>query len=79
MQLDKETGKIVVAPDEATSVPNIYAIGDISQVDTKPQHHRHPAYRDPFKHSVILFLFFRSPTHCLESVVRLSVFKEQLG
>ncbi|KAL2092201.1 hypothetical protein ACEWY4_011999 [Coilia grayii] len=30
VQLHEETGKIVVAPDEATSVPSIYAIGDIS-------------------------------------------------
>uniref|UniRef100_A0AAY4BI41 thioredoxin-disulfide reductase (NADPH) n=1 Tax=Denticeps clupeoides TaxID=299321 RepID=A0AAY4BI41_9TELE len=31
VQINQETGKIVVGPDEATSVPNIYAIGDISQ------------------------------------------------
>ncbi|XP_076125931.1 thioredoxin reductase 2, tandem duplicate 2 [Alosa pseudoharengus] len=30
VQLDTETGKIVVTPNEATSVPSIYAIGDIS-------------------------------------------------
>lgn len=32
VQLNKETGKIVVAADESTSVPNIYAFGDISEV-----------------------------------------------
>ncbi|XP_030647241.1 thioredoxin reductase 2, tandem duplicate 2 [Chanos chanos] len=31
VQLNPETGKIVVAPDEATSVPNVYAIGDIAE------------------------------------------------
>ncbi|XP_077457256.1 thioredoxin reductase 2, tandem duplicate 2 [Stigmatopora argus] len=31
VQLDKETGKIIVGVDESTSVPNIYALGDISQ------------------------------------------------
>uniref|UniRef100_A0A3Q3X337 Uncharacterized protein n=1 Tax=Mola mola TaxID=94237 RepID=A0A3Q3X337_MOLML len=31
MQLNKETGKIVVGADEATSVPNIYAFGDIGE------------------------------------------------
>lgn len=32
VQLNKETGKIVVGPDESTSVPNIYAFGDIGEV-----------------------------------------------
>lgn len=32
MQVNKETGKIVVRPDESTSVPNIYAFGDIAEV-----------------------------------------------
>lgn len=32
MQVSKETGKIVVKPDESTSVPNIYAFGDIAEV-----------------------------------------------
>ncbi|XP_074493387.1 thioredoxin reductase 2, tandem duplicate 2 [Sebastes fasciatus] len=31
VQLKKETGKIVVADDESTSVPNIYAFGDIGE------------------------------------------------
>ncbi|KAM4579394.1 thioredoxin reductase 2, tandem duplicate 2 [Fundulus diaphanus] len=31
VQLNKQTGKIVVGPDEATSVPNVYALGDISE------------------------------------------------
>ncbi|XP_063050424.1 thioredoxin reductase 2, tandem duplicate 2 [Engraulis encrasicolus] len=31
VRLDEETGKIVVGPDEVTSVPSIYSIGDISQ------------------------------------------------
>uniref|UniRef100_A0A671YK38 Thioredoxin reductase 2 n=1 Tax=Sparus aurata TaxID=8175 RepID=A0A671YK38_SPAAU len=31
VQLDKETGKIVVGADESTSVPNIYAFGDIGE------------------------------------------------
>ncbi|XP_077600329.1 thioredoxin reductase 2, mitochondrial-like [Stigmatopora nigra] len=31
VQLNKETGKIIVGVDESTSVPNIYALGDISQ------------------------------------------------
>uniref|UniRef100_A0A669E123 Thioredoxin reductase 2 n=1 Tax=Oreochromis niloticus TaxID=8128 RepID=A0A669E123_ORENI len=31
VQLNKETGKIVVGPDESTSVPNIYAFGDIGE------------------------------------------------
>ncbi|RXN30805.1 thioredoxin reductase mitochondrial [Labeo rohita] len=29
--INKETGKIIVAADEATSVPNIFAIGDIAE------------------------------------------------
>lgn len=32
IQLNKETGKIVVGVDESTSVPNIYAFGDIGEV-----------------------------------------------
>ncbi len=32
MEINKETGKIIVAADEATSVPNIFAIGDIAEV-----------------------------------------------
>lgn len=32
MEINKETGKIIVAADEATSVPNIFAIGDIGEV-----------------------------------------------
>uniref|UniRef100_A0A8C6KVG4 Thioredoxin reductase 2 n=1 Tax=Nothobranchius furzeri TaxID=105023 RepID=A0A8C6KVG4_NOTFU len=31
VQLNKDTGKIVVGADEATSVPNVYAFGDISE------------------------------------------------
>ncbi|XP_019740867.1 thioredoxin reductase 2, tandem duplicate 2 [Hippocampus comes] len=31
VQLNKETGKIIVGVDESTSVPNIYAFGDIGQ------------------------------------------------
>ncbi|KAG7222078.1 hypothetical protein INR49_016648 [Caranx melampygus] len=31
VQLNKETGKIVLGPDESTSVPNIYAFGDIGE------------------------------------------------
>uniref|UniRef100_A0A673A0N0 Thioredoxin reductase 2, tandem duplicate 1 n=1 Tax=Sphaeramia orbicularis TaxID=375764 RepID=A0A673A0N0_9TELE len=31
MQLNKETGKIIVGADESTSVPNIYAFGDIGE------------------------------------------------
>nr|XP_055054521.1 thioredoxin reductase 2, tandem duplicate 2 [Misgurnus anguillicaudatus] len=31
VEINKETGKIIVAADEATSVPNIYAIGDIGE------------------------------------------------
>lgn len=31
VQLNKETGKIIVGPDESTSVPNIYAFGDIGE------------------------------------------------
>ncbi|KAM9394382.1 thioredoxin reductase 2, tandem duplicate 2 [Pholidichthys leucotaenia] len=31
VELNKETGKIVVAADDATSVPNIYAFGDIGE------------------------------------------------
>ncbi|KAM7416133.1 hypothetical protein PAMA_018281 [Pampus argenteus] len=34
VQLNNETGKIIVGPDESTSVPNIYAFGDISEVPT---------------------------------------------
>eukprot|EP00064_Thunnus_orientalis_P007354 superscaffoldBa00000810_g7374 len=34
VQLNNETGKIVVAADESTSVPNIYAFGDIGEVPT---------------------------------------------
>lgn len=32
VQLNPETGKIVVGADESTSVPNIYAFGDIGEV-----------------------------------------------
>ncbi|KAK3514706.1 hypothetical protein QTP70_028281 [Hemibagrus guttatus] len=31
VQLDPDTGKIIVSDDERTSMPNIYAIGDIAQ------------------------------------------------
>uniref|UniRef100_A0A7N6FC93 thioredoxin-disulfide reductase (NADPH) n=1 Tax=Anabas testudineus TaxID=64144 RepID=A0A7N6FC93_ANATE len=31
VQLNNETGKIVVGPDESTSVPNIFAFGDIGE------------------------------------------------
>uniref|UniRef100_A0A1A7WY60 thioredoxin-disulfide reductase (NADPH) n=1 Tax=Iconisemion striatum TaxID=60296 RepID=A0A1A7WY60_9TELE len=31
VQLNKETGKIVVGADESTSVPNVHALGDISE------------------------------------------------
>uniref|UniRef100_A0A8C2PTM9 thioredoxin-disulfide reductase (NADPH) n=1 Tax=Cyprinus carpio TaxID=7962 RepID=A0A8C2PTM9_CYPCA len=31
VEINKETGKIIVAADEATSVPNIFAIGDIAE------------------------------------------------
>uniref|UniRef100_A0A3B4AK39 Uncharacterized protein n=1 Tax=Periophthalmus magnuspinnatus TaxID=409849 RepID=A0A3B4AK39_9GOBI len=31
MKLNKETGKIIVGSDESTSVPNIYAFGDIGE------------------------------------------------
>nr|XP_057926291.1 thioredoxin reductase 2, tandem duplicate 2 isoform X2 [Doryrhamphus excisus] len=31
VQLDKKTGKIIVGVDESTTVPNIYAFGDIGQ------------------------------------------------
>uniref|UniRef100_A0AAQ5Z8E3 Thioredoxin-disulfide reductase n=1 Tax=Amphiprion ocellaris TaxID=80972 RepID=A0AAQ5Z8E3_AMPOC len=31
IQLNKETGKLIVGADESTSVPNIYAFGDISE------------------------------------------------
>uniref|UniRef100_A0A3Q1FAR3 Thioredoxin reductase 2, tandem duplicate 2 n=1 Tax=Acanthochromis polyacanthus TaxID=80966 RepID=A0A3Q1FAR3_9TELE len=31
VQLNKETGKLIVGADESTSVPNIYAFGDISE------------------------------------------------
>lgn len=32
VQVGRETGKIIVRPDESTSVPNIYAFGDIAEV-----------------------------------------------
>lgn len=32
VKLNKESGKILVAADESTSVPNIYAFGDIGEV-----------------------------------------------
>ena len=32
VRLNKETGKIVLGADESTSVPNIYAFGDIGEV-----------------------------------------------
>ncbi|TRY60266.1 hypothetical protein DNTS_030937 [Danionella cerebrum] len=34
VKINKETGKIIVAADEATSVPSIFSIGDISEVAT---------------------------------------------
>lgn len=39
VQLNKETGKIVVGTDESTSVPNIYAFGDIGEVGIVKRHH----------------------------------------
>lgn len=39
VQLNKETGKIVVGADESTSVPNIYAFGDIGEVGVVNRHH----------------------------------------
>lgn len=38
VQLNKETGKIVVGADESTSVPNIYAFGDIGEVGIVHRH-----------------------------------------
>lgn len=38
VRLDKETGKIIVAVDESTSVPNIYAFGDIGEVGIVSSH-----------------------------------------
>lgn len=35
VQLNQETGKIVVGADESTSVPNIYAFGDIGEVRSR--------------------------------------------
>lgn len=32
VELNTQTGKIVVGPDESTSLPNVYALGDISEV-----------------------------------------------
>lgn len=32
VELKKETGKIILGSDESTSVPNIYAFGDIGEV-----------------------------------------------
>lgn len=40
MEINKETGKIIVAADEATSVPNIFAIGDISEVGVMSECHQ---------------------------------------
>lgn len=39
VQLNKETGKIVVGADESTSVPNIYAFGDIGEVGIVNRYH----------------------------------------
>lgn len=36
VKMNRETGKIIVSADEATSVPHIYAIGDIAEVS--PDH-----------------------------------------
>lgn len=38
VQLNKETGKIVVGAAESTSVPNIYAFGDIGEVGILNRH-----------------------------------------
>lgn len=35
VEINKESGKVIVAADEATSVPNVYAIGDIAEVGAK--------------------------------------------
>ena len=35
LQLNNHTGKILVGDDESTSVPNIYAFGDIGEVGVK--------------------------------------------
>lgn len=39
VQLNNETGKIIVSADESTSVPNIYAFGDIGEVSIVNRHH----------------------------------------
>ncbi len=44
VEINKETGKIIVAADEATSVPNIFAIGDIAEVGGKQQTQAHSKY-----------------------------------
>lgn len=40
VEINKETGKIIVAADEATSVPNIFAIGDIGEVSVMNEYHQ---------------------------------------
>ena len=41
VQLKKDTGKIVVGADESTSVPNLFAFGDIGEVGVVNRHHTH--------------------------------------
>lgn len=71
VQLNKETGKIIVGPDESTSVPNIYAFGDIGEVgygeqmpgwQQKQSWHHSPGE----KHSIITgFIFdYKNTTRC---------------
>lgn len=50
VQLNNETGKIVVGPDESTSVPNIFAFGDIGEVGVVNRLHSDSAYKPDNSH-----------------------------
>lgn len=66
VQLNPETGKIVVGADESTSVPNIYAFGDIGEVRWRER----PCDRRRRPRSFTLLLFTaRSPLFAIHGFV----------
>lgn len=49
VQISKETGKIIVGPDESSSLPNIYAFGDIGEVSSLLAHWWNSPTRKDFR------------------------------
>lgn len=55
VKFSKESGKIIVAADKSTSVPNIYAFGDISEVGVDHVRHPNSVLTQPYNANINLF------------------------